>query len=59
MLVSQKVSEHIGKVIKSIESESEDLSVCENIKIVFKDDSTICLGLDWRGSNCYISQYED
>jgi len=60
MLLQQKTLEHIGKTIKKIESDGDDdLLMCDHIKIIFTDNSTICLGLDWRGRDCYISQRED
>ena len=59
MLIEQETSVHIGKTIKKIESDSATLHMCDRIKIIFTDDSTICLGLDWRGRDYYISQRED
>lgn len=63
MIISRDVHIHIGKKIKAIEpdlcSTPGDLCMCFEIRFIFEDNSSILLGLDWRGHECYISEYED
>ena len=30
----------------------------KSVVVVFTNGTKLCLGLDWRGNNCYLSQYK-
>jgi hypothetical protein len=58
-LLGQMTDEHKGKTVQSIESSAGNtLCMTSRIVIYFTDGTSIVLGLDWRGSECYISQYD-
>lgn len=53
---------HCGKRIDHFEDETDnevkDLHMMQSVRIVFTDGSELCLHLDWRGRDCYISEEE-
>ncbi len=59
-IFSQNTKEHEGKVLSHFEDTNGDrlshLDMCEEIVIVFMDETKIRLSLDWYGRDCYISQ---
>jgi hypothetical protein len=50
---------HVGKTISEIKADGfgTGLTLCEQIDIVFTDGSKVILRTDWRGQDCYISEY--
>lgn len=62
MLFIENMSKYEGKTLSHFENEFgkkiEDLHMVTDIVIVFTDGSKISLRQDWRGSECYFSQYE-
>ena len=61
MILSNDRCEHIGKTVESITADNigNDLVMCDVIVITFRDRSRIVLRTDWRGSECYISEYTE
>ena len=59
MLLDRNKSGHKGKVIREIRADgfNDTLGMCSEIKIIFTDGTSIILGRDWRGQECYISEY--
>jgi hypothetical protein len=64
----QDPAEHVGKTVARIESDaykgfgsggSADVVMATWVKIHFTDGTSITLGTDWRGRDCYISQTRD
>lgn len=62
VLLVEKTDSHKGKILSHFEDESgnklDDLYMCDSIVIVFINGDKIILGQDWRGSECYFSQYD-
>lgn len=60
MILSRNVKTHIGKIVSEIScnSSKDDLVMCDSVTIKFTDGTSILLGVDWRGNECYISEYE-
>lgn len=62
MLLAENMDKHEGKTLSHFEDEFgkelEYLHMITDFVIVFTDGSKIRLGQDWRGSECYFSQYE-
>lgn len=62
MLLSEDTSKHKGKVLSHFEdeygNEIDNLNMIECLVIVFVDKTKIKISQDWRGSECYLSQYE-
>ena len=61
MNISQKTEEFEGKTIAKIQTDSggeDTFYMVEKISIEFTDGTTLHLKTDWRGQDCYISQYE-
>lgn len=62
MILSEDVAKHKGKKLSHFEddygNEINDLNMIDCIVIVFSDGSKIKIAQDWRGSECYLSQYE-
>ena len=62
-LLQENTIEHEGKTLSHFEDEFgnilKDLHMREEINIVFTDGSQIKIGKDWRGDECYLSQYEN
>lgn len=62
----QDPAQHTGKTVASIESDAykglnpetvtRDLVMATYVRINFTDGTSIMLGTDWRGSECYISE---
>ena len=61
MILDRDRSTHIGKTIEYIDSDDFDggLMMCHEIVIGFTDGSKIILKNDWRGNECYISEYTE
>lgn len=59
IILSRKHYSHIGKTVKSIEADGDDLMMTEFVRISFTDGSKIYLGTDWRGNECYISERKE
>ena len=59
MILSRSTKEHAGKCVRAIRSDdgSDKLVMCETVTIEFTDGSEIRLACDWRGGECYISEY--
>jgi hypothetical protein len=59
MLLDRDKSIHVGKIISEIQADGfgNGLTLCEQIAIVFTDGSKVILRTDWRGQDCYISEY--
>jgi hypothetical protein len=59
-ILTRDPSVHCGKTVKEIivdgVSNPSDLTVFDEITIIFTDGSKIKLRTDWRGSECYISE---
>ena len=62
MLINEDTGKYKGKVLSHFEdghgNEINDLYMIECLVIVFSDNSKIKMSQDWRGSECYFSQYE-
>jgi len=62
MLLTENMDKYEGKTLSHFENEYgrklKDLHMTTDIVIVFTDGSKIILGQDWRGSECYFSQYD-
>jgi len=62
MLLQEQVSKYEGKTLSHFEDEFgnklDDLHMVDELNIVFTDGSKIKMSQDWRGSECYWSQYE-
>ncbi len=62
MLFTENMDKYEGKTLSHFEDEFgnklEDLHMVTDFVIVFTNGSKISLGQDWRGSECYFSQYE-
>lgn len=60
-LITRDKDIFIGKTISEIQSDGfgPGLNMCDQITIVFTDGSKMILRTDWRGQDCYISEYED
>ncbi len=63
MLLETNASRYHGKTIARFEDrygqELETLHMCASLVIVFTDGERILMKPDWRGAECYYSQYED
>lgn len=60
MLLVQELNSHIGKTIASITTnrpDSRGIHMVEKVVIHFTDGTSVLLRTDWRGAECYISQY--
>ena len=62
MLINEDTGKYKGKVLSHFEDEHgneiNDLYMIECLVIVFSDNSKIKMSQDWRGNECYFSQYE-
>lgn len=62
-LATKNSNKYLGKTISHFEDEQgtklECLHLCELLVIVFDDGTKITLGVDVRGVDEYISQYEN
>ena len=62
MLLCEDTKKYKGKTLSHFEDEFgnklDDLNMVKELIIVFDDGSKIKMGQDWRGSECYFSQYE-
>lgn len=62
MIISEQTSKHTGKKLSHFEDELgqklDNLLLLECVVIVFDDGTKIKLAQDWRGNECYFSQYE-
>lgn len=62
MLVIESTENHKGEVISHFEDEQgnmlDDLNMLDCLVIVFNSGSRVKLAQDWRGNECYLSQYE-
>lgn len=62
MLFTENVSQYEGKALSHFEDEFgnklEDLNMVTDLVIVFTDGCKIKLAQDWRGCECYFSQYK-
>ena len=61
ILLDRSIKQHEKKVIQKITSDSfskDSLMMCHEIVISFTDGTEIVLRNDWRGDECYISEYE-
>lgn len=63
-LIHQDPSDWEGKTVKAIKRVAEDggygecgLIMTHGVRIEFTDGTTLVLKTDWRGRDCYISQY--
>ena len=61
MLFTENMDKYEGRTLSHFENEFgkklENLSMLTSFVIVFTDGSKISLGQDWRGGECYFSQY--
>jgi hypothetical protein len=55
---SQLVGKTISKVIIDNEYTSPDLTMLLRLEIQFTDGTSCILRPDWRGRECYISEYD-
>jgi len=62
MLLQENMDKYEGKELSHFENEYgkklKDLHMVEDLVIVFSDGSKIKMSQDWRGAECYWSQYE-
>ncbi len=62
VLLQQNTEQLKGKQIDCFTDEYgnklDNLIMCESIVILFTDGTKLFLDQDWRGENCYISQYK-
>ncbi len=62
MLISENIEKYKGKQFSHFENEYgdkiNDLNMVTCLVIVFSDKAKIKMAQDWRGSECYFSQYE-
>ena len=62
MLVCEDTKKYKGKTFSHFENEAgdklNDLNMVMELIIVFDDGSKIKMAQDWRGGECYFSQYE-
>lgn len=58
-LLTTPVNQYIGKTIVGVETDSlgSGIHMSDRVVIKFTDGTQIVLRTDWRGSDCYISQY--
>lgn len=64
MIYCPDVSRYKGKTVERIElpanlMNGEHIDMQDWVVIVFTDGERINLSTDWRGQDCYISQYQD
>lgn len=62
MLIEENVEKHEGKTLSHFEdlagNKLESLYMIDGLVIVFRDGTKIKISQDWRGQECYLSQYE-
>lgn len=61
MLLVQELNAHVGKTIQSISTDRPSepgIHMVEKVTIHFTDGTSVLLQTDWRGAECYISQYK-
>ena len=62
MLICEDIKKYEGKQFSHFENEYgnkiTDLNMVDCLVIVFSDKSKIKMAQDWRGRECYFSQYE-
>ena len=63
MIVGESLEQYNGKKLRHFEDEDgnvlDSIYMEEAVVLVFEDGARIWLGVDYRGPDCYISQYED
>ena len=62
MIKSANRDRFIGKVIQGVEAgglSETDLVMVREITITFTDGTKLVLRTDWRGNDCYISEYTE
>ena len=60
MILQRDIKTYVGKIIKEIRADSlsgANLVMCDEVVVDFTDGTTIVLRTDWRGNDCYISEY--
>lgn len=59
MLLTQPVTALVGKTIAGVEVDGLGAGITLSDKVVLKftDGTRLTLRTDWRGQDCYISQY--
>ena len=62
VLLSRNPKQLAGKTVAEVvpigSYDDSDLIMCEAIEIRFTDGTRLHLALDWRGAECYISEYK-
>ena len=62
MILNRPLKEHVGKVVKHITADGTEETGCVmagEVRIQFTDGTHLRLRPDWRGTDCYLSEYTD